>query len=117
MVDDASEQTGAPNQANEAVDADVRASLAALRGDVERLTADLACLVQSQRSAAGSMIVGAIGEAKSQVSQAASGIESFASEVEADVRTRIRSKPLTSVLVAAAIGYSLRALEGSHRAH
>jgi hypothetical protein len=55
MVGKASEGSQTANWSSEAVDADVRDSLVALREDVARLADDLARLVQSQHSEDGSV--------------------------------------------------------------
>jgi ElaB/YqjD/DUF883 family membrane-anchored ribosome-binding protein len=104
MVDNPGGQTEAVN----ASEAEVLAAVASLREDVRRLTDDLARFAQSQRGAAGAAFAGAINDARGQVSQVASGLQGFASDVEADIRTRIRGKPITSVLIAAFVGYAWR---------
>ena len=107
------EQIPAPDQRGEA--GDVVAALRDLRADVKRLADDLARLAQERRSAAEVGVAAAVEDAKGRVSRAADGIEGFASELEADVRARIRTAPLTSVIAAALIGYGLRVLRGSRR--
>jgi ElaB/YqjD/DUF883 family membrane-anchored ribosome-binding protein len=108
MVDESGGQTGALNQPGKASEADVLAAVAALREDVRRLTDDLARFAQSQRGVAEAAVTGAINDARSQVSQVASGLQGFVADVEADMRTRIRAKPITSVLIAALVGYAWR---------
>ena len=108
MVDESGGQTGALNQPGKASEAEVLAAVAALREDVRRLTDDLARFAQSQSGAAGAAFTGAINDARSQVSQVASGMQGFMSDVEADMRARIRGKPITSVLIAAFVGYAWR---------
>jgi ElaB/YqjD/DUF883 family membrane-anchored ribosome-binding protein len=106
MVDDSAGQAQAHNQPGRASDTEVLSALASLREDVGRLAEELTRYAQAQRAAAQAAVTGAINDARSQVSQAASGVEGFVSDVEADMRTRIRAKPITSVLIAAAVGYA-----------
>ncbi|HEY4927016.1 MAG TPA: hypothetical protein VII20_21620 [Roseiarcus sp.] len=114
MVDDSGGRTQADSQPGEASDAEVLAALASLREDVRRLTDDLARYAQSQRAAAESAVTGAIKDARSQISQVASGLEGFVSDVEADMRARIRAKPIASVLIAAAVGYAVHCARRRH---
>jgi hypothetical protein len=44
----------------------------------------------------------------------ASGLEGFVSDVEADMRARIRAKPIASVLIAAAVGYAVHCARRRH---
>jgi ElaB/YqjD/DUF883 family membrane-anchored ribosome-binding protein len=106
MVDDSGGKAGARHPP----DAQVLAAIATLREDVKRLTDDLALYAENQRAPAGSALAGALDSARSQISQTALGIDGFAADVEADMRARIRSKPITSVLIAAAVGYAWRSL-------
>jgi ElaB/YqjD/DUF883 family membrane-anchored ribosome-binding protein len=110
MVDDSSGQIQADGQPGKASDAEILAALASLREDVRRLTDDLAHYAQSQRAGAEAVVTGAINDARSQISQVASGLEGFVCDAEADMRTRIRAKPIASVLIAAAVGYALRCM-------
>jgi ElaB/YqjD/DUF883 family membrane-anchored ribosome-binding protein len=89
-------------------DADVADALASLRKDVKRLADDLTRLAQSQQSMASATIAGALEDGKNQVLRLAGQVEGYASEVEDDMRTRIRNKPLTAVMVAVFVGYALR---------
>ena len=108
MVDNSGGQKEAVDQPGKASEAEVLAAVAALREDVRRLTDDLARFAESQRVAAGAAVAGAINEARGQVSQVASGLQGFASDVGADMRMRIRAKPIASVLIAAFVGYAWR---------
>jgi ElaB/YqjD/DUF883 family membrane-anchored ribosome-binding protein len=110
MADVAGGPIQAPNQPN----ADVLAALALLREDVRRLADDFARLAQDGRGAAGAAVNDVIDDAKTQVAQTASDIEGFAAGVEADMRTRIRGKPITSVLIAASLGYAFRCARHRH---
>jgi ElaB/YqjD/DUF883 family membrane-anchored ribosome-binding protein len=114
MVDDSGGQAQADNQPGKAYDAEILAALASLREDVKRLTEDLARYGQSQIAAAEPAITGAFNDARSQVSQVASGVESFVAGVEADMRTRIRGRPIASVVIAAAVGYAFRCARRRH---
>jgi hypothetical protein len=114
MVDDSGGQIQADSQPGKASDAEVLAALALLRADVRRLTDDLVHYAQSQRAAAEAAVTGAINDARSQISQVAAGLEGFVSDVEAEMRTRIRAKPIASVLIAAAVGYALRCARRRH---
>jgi ElaB/YqjD/DUF883 family membrane-anchored ribosome-binding protein len=108
MGDDLGGQIQADGQPGKASDAEVLAALASLREDVRRLMDDLEHYAQSQRAAAEAGVTGALNDVRSQISQVASGLEGFVCDAEADMRTRIRAKPIVSVLIAAAVGYALR---------
>ena len=114
MVDDSDGNAEGRHRAGLASDAEVLAAIALLREDVTRLADDVARYAENQRAAAGTIIAGAINDARSQVSQAASGVEGFIADMEADMRARIRGKPITSVLVAAAVGYAWRCVRRRH---
>jgi ElaB/YqjD/DUF883 family membrane-anchored ribosome-binding protein len=111
MVDNSGGQAEAVN----ASETELLAAVAALRADVGRLTDDLGRFAESQRSAAGAAFTGAINDARSQVSQVASGLQGFVADVEADMRARIREKPITSVLIAAFVGYAWRCVHHRRR--
>jgi ElaB/YqjD/DUF883 family membrane-anchored ribosome-binding protein len=114
MVNDADGNAEGRHRAGTASDAEVLAAIALLREDVTRLADDLARYGENQHAAAGAMIADAIADARSQVSQVASRVQVVISNIEADMRARIRGKPITSVLVAAGIGYAWRCVRRNH---
>jgi hypothetical protein len=79
----------------EAIGADVRASLAALREDVGRLGDDLARLVQNQRIASRGLVF----------------------DLETELQNRIRENPLTAALILTFFGYAFGRLRSWRRAH
>jgi ElaB/YqjD/DUF883 family membrane-anchored ribosome-binding protein len=87
--------------------ADLSQELAALRADLGRLSDTMAGLVRSQANTAGAAMRGAMGDARDQLSQAASQAQDSAMGVAADLERRIEKSPLTAVLIAAGIGMAL----------
>jgi ElaB/YqjD/DUF883 family membrane-anchored ribosome-binding protein len=86
---------------------DLSEELAALRADLGRLSDTMAGLVRSQATTAGAAMRGAMGDARDQLSQAASQAQDSAMGVAADLERRIEKNPLTAVLIAAGIGMAL----------
>jgi hypothetical protein len=84
-----------PDQPCEAIGADVRASLAALREDVGSLADDFARLVQNQRIASRGLVF----------------------DLETELQNRIRENPLTAVLILTFFGYAFGRLRSWRRAH
>ncbi len=87
--------------------ADLSQELAAFRADLGRLSDTMAGLVRSQANTAGAAMRGAMGDARDQLSQAASQAQDSAMGVAADLERRIEKSPLTAVLIAAGIGMAL----------
>jgi ElaB/YqjD/DUF883 family membrane-anchored ribosome-binding protein len=83
------------------------ADVAALRADIARLSDTIAGLMRGQADAAGAAVKGAVGDARDQLSQAASHAQDSAFGVAADLERRIDKNPLTAVLIAAGIGMAL----------
>ena len=86
---------------------DLAADLAAIRADITRLSDTMARLMLGQADAARAVVKGAVGDARSQISQAANSAQDSAFGVAADVERRIEKNPLTAVLIAAGIGMAL----------
>jgi ElaB/YqjD/DUF883 family membrane-anchored ribosome-binding protein len=63
--------------------------------------------MRGQADAAGAAVKGAVGDARDQLSQAASHAQDSAFGVAADLERRIDKNPLTAVLIAAGIGMAL----------
>ncbi|THD43529.1 MAG: DUF883 family protein [Bradyrhizobium sp.] len=91
----------------EASAAAVAADLTQLRDDVARMKDALAELVRGETKSAGAAIRNAVGDARSQVSQAAGAAQDTALTAAADFERRIEKNPLTAVLIAAGIGLAL----------
>jgi ElaB/YqjD/DUF883 family membrane-anchored ribosome-binding protein len=92
---------------------DLAADLAALRADVGRLTDTIARLVGLQTDSASAAVRGAVGDARDQLSQAASQAQDRALGAAADLEKRIERSPLTAVLIAAGVGMALGMLSRS----
>ena len=86
---------------------DLAADLAALRADIARLSDTMAGLMRGQVDAAGAAVKGAVGDARSQISQAACHAQESAFGAAADIERRIERNPLTAVLIAVGIGMAL----------
>ena len=83
------------------------ADLAALRADIARLSDTVAAMARTQADAVGAAMKGAVGDARDQLSQAASNAQDSALGAAADIERRIERNPLTAVLIAAGIGMAL----------
>jgi ElaB/YqjD/DUF883 family membrane-anchored ribosome-binding protein len=92
---------------NDAASADLSADLVALRADIARLSDTMAGLVRSQANSASAAVKGVMGDARDQLSQAASQAQESALGAAADLERRIEKNPLTAVLIAAGIGMAL----------
>jgi ElaB/YqjD/DUF883 family membrane-anchored ribosome-binding protein len=92
---------------NDAASADLSADLVALRADIARLSDTMAGLVRSQANSASAAVKGVMGDARDQLSQAASQAQDSALGAAADLERRIEKNPLTAVLIAAGIGMAL----------
>jgi ElaB/YqjD/DUF883 family membrane-anchored ribosome-binding protein len=92
---------------DDAAAADLSADLAALRADISRLSDTMAGLVRSQANSASAAVKGVMGDARDQLSQAASQAQDSALGAAADLERRIEKNPLTAVLIAAGIGMAL----------
>lgn len=86
---------------------DLSADLAALRADITRLSDTMAALMKAQANSAGAAMMGAVGDARDQLSQAATQAQDSALGAAADLERRIEKNPLTAVLIAAGIGMAL----------
>lgn len=95
------------DQAGDVAAPDWAADLAAVRADIARLSDTIAGLMRGQADAAGAAVKGAVGDARDQLSQAASHAQDSAFGVAADLERRIDKNPLTAVLIAAGIGMAL----------
>jgi ElaB/YqjD/DUF883 family membrane-anchored ribosome-binding protein len=94
---------------------DLAADLAALRADIARLSDTMAGLMRAQTDAAGAAVKGAVGDARDQLSQAASHAQDSAFGAAADLERRIERYPLTAVLIAVGIGMALGMMTKSRR--
>jgi ElaB/YqjD/DUF883 family membrane-anchored ribosome-binding protein len=95
------------NKTGDFTSSDLNVDLAALRADIARLSDTVAAMVRVQADAAGAAVRGAVGDARDQLSQAASNAQDSAFGAAADLERRIERNPLTAVLIAAGIGMAL----------
>jgi ElaB/YqjD/DUF883 family membrane-anchored ribosome-binding protein len=95
------------NKTGDFTPSDLNADLTALRADIARLSDTVAAMVRFQADAAGAAVRGAVGDARDQLSQAASNAQDSAYGAAADLERRIEKNPLTAVLIAAGIGMAL----------
>ena len=95
------------NKTGEFTSAELNGDLAGLRADIARLSDTVAAMVRTQADAAGAAMKGAVGDARDQLSQAASQAQDSALGAAADLERRIERNPLTAVLIAAGIGMAL----------
>ena len=86
---------------------ELAAELEAIRADIARLSDTMAGLIRGQVDAAGAAVKGAVGDARDQISQAASHAQESACGAAADLERRIEKNPLTAVLIAAGIGLAI----------
>src|SRR5262249_50067528 len=86
---------------------DLNTDLAALRADLARLTDTVAAILRTQADTTGATVRGAVGDARDQLSQAASNAQDTAFGAAADLERRIERNPLAAVLIAAGIGIVL----------
>ena len=103
------------DKTGDAAASDLAAELAALRADIARLSDTMAGLMRGQVDAAGAAVRGAVGDARSQISQAACHAQESAFGAAADIERRIERNPLTAVLIAAGIGVALGMATKSRR--
>jgi ElaB/YqjD/DUF883 family membrane-anchored ribosome-binding protein len=96
-----------PNKTGDFDGSDLSADLAALRADITRLSDTMASLLKAQANTAGAAVRGAVGDARDQLSQAATQAQDSALGAAADLERRIEKNPLTAVLIAAGIGMVL----------
>lgn len=94
---------------------DLAADVAALRADIKRLSDTMATLIRGQADVAGAAVKGAVGDARNQISQAASDVQDSAFGAAADLERRIEKNPLTAVLIAAGIGMALGMMTRSRK--
>ena len=95
--------------------ADIATDLANLRADIASLGEAIAGLMSGRANAAGAALKGALGDARDQLSQAASHAQDGALGAAADFERRIERDPLTAVLIAAGIGMAIGMIFKSRR--
>ena len=95
--------------------ADIAADLATLRADIKNLSETIAGLMRGRSNAAGAAVKGAVGDARDQISQAASHAQDSVFGAAADLERRIERDPLTAVLIAAGIGIAIGMTTKSRR--
>jgi ElaB/YqjD/DUF883 family membrane-anchored ribosome-binding protein len=95
------------NKTGDVAAPDLSADLAALRANLARLSDTIAVLMRGQADAAGAAVIGAVGDARDQLSQVAIHAQDSALGVAADFERRVEKNPLMAVLIAAGIGTAL----------
>ena len=103
------------DKTGDAAAADFAGDLAALRADIASLSETIAGLMRGHADAAGAAVKGAAGDARDQLSQAASHVQESAFGAAADLERRIERDPLTAVLIAAGIGMAIGMMTKSRR--
>ena len=93
----------------------IATDLAKLRADIASLSEAIAGLLSGRADAAGAAVKGALGDARDQLSQAASRAQEVALGAAADFERRIERDPLTAVLIAAGIGMAIGMMTKSRR--
>ena len=88
----------------EGATADIGADLAALRRDIAHLAEEMRGLVGVQTHAAGVRLSGAMGDAKSKISNAADDAQNNVRAASGESGAAIDRNPLTAVLVALGVG-------------
>lgn len=86
---------------------DLTADLAALRGDLARLTETMSELVQHQTQAAGLRVSEAVGGARDKIASTAADAQNRVRAASGEIEASIERNPLTAVLIALGIGVSL----------
>ncbi len=95
--------------------ADIAADLTNLRADIASLSEAIAGVLSGRADAAGAAVKSALGDARDQLSQAASHAQDGVMGAAADFERRIERDPLTAVLIAAGIGMALGMMTRSRR--
>ena len=103
------------DKSGDATAADFAVDLAALRADIASLSETIAGLMRGRFNAAGAAVKGAVGDARDQLSQAASHAQDSAFGAAADLERRIERDPLTAVLIAAGIGMAIGMMTKSRK--
>ena len=88
----------------EGVTADIGSDLAALRRDIAHLAEAIRGLVAVQTEAAGVRLSGAMGDAKSKISNAADDAQNSVRAASGEIEAAIDRNPLTAVLIALVVG-------------
>lgn len=83
---------------------DIGADLVALRRDIAHLAEAMRELVAVQTQAAGVRLSGAMGDAKSKISNAADDAQNNVRAVGGEIEAAIDRNPLTAVLIALGVG-------------
>jgi ElaB/YqjD/DUF883 family membrane-anchored ribosome-binding protein len=104
---DQAQEISMSNKTGDVAAPDLAADVAALRADIARLSDTIAGLMRGQADAAGAAVKGAVGDARDQLSQAASHAQDGAFGAAADLERRIERNPLTAMLIAVGIGMAL----------
>jgi len=85
-------------------DAVASVDLSTLGEDVAKLTQTVSDLVQKQTTSARDQVVGAVGAAADNISQATSAGQDKLASLEADLAAQVKKNPLTAVAIAALVG-------------
>ncbi len=91
----------------EGATADIAADLAALRRDIAHLAEAMRGLAAVQTQAAGVRLSGAIGDAKSKISNAADDAQNNVRAASGEIEAAIDRNPLTAVVIALGVGIAI----------
>jgi len=111
MATSASRSTSAPRMEKSDADApkqttqDLAADIAKLREDMARLAKDMASLGQQSMNTAKRAATEGAGQFRAQGEAAIEGLRANARDVEEQLTQTVREKPITSLAVAAGIGF------------
>ncbi len=94
---------------------DFAADLAALRGDIAKLTASISALVHAEASATTDTVLGAVEQARRKFSEHAADAKDRVGTAGPDVEAAIERNPLTAVLIAMAAGLLIGILSRSRK--
>ncbi len=103
------------DKSGDATVTDIASDLAALRADIASLSETIVGLMSGHANATGAAVKGALGDARDQLSQAASHAQDGALGAAADLERRIERDPLTAVLIAAGVGMAIGMMTKSRR--
>jgi ElaB/YqjD/DUF883 family membrane-anchored ribosome-binding protein len=114
-VADQTQENSMEDRTADGAAAEIAADLATLRTDIKNLSDTIAGLMRGRSNAADAAVKGVVGDARDQISQAASHAQDSVFGAAADLERRIERDPLTAVLIAAGIGIAIGMTTKSRR--
>ncbi|MBZ9767488.1 hypothetical protein LB526_12035 [Mesorhizobium sp. CA6] len=97
--------TAAGKSADEATAADLEADIEQLKADIQRLTEQLATTGQHGYGAARRAAADGVEQLRAQGEAAFESMRGSAEDIEAQLIAKVREKPVTSLAIAAGVGY------------